>query len=161
MDLAYPSDLTVNGLQFADLAQRIKADLAQAGITVNLQGAPVATALQAYRNGTEQMGLWYWGPDYPDPNDYTVFTPGGEVALRAGWTTADDPSLAQAATQAASMSNPQQRATAFQQIQRQMNQSGPFYPLIEPAQVLASTSNLTGVDFNAVWTLDFSGVGSS
>lgn len=160
LNLAYPSDISVNGLQFADLAQRIKADLAQAGITVNLAGSPVATALDAFRNGQEQLGLWYWGPDYPDPNDYTVFVAGGEVALRAGWTQAMDPSLATAAAQASSESNAQQRASQFQAIQQKLNQTGPFFPLIAPAQVLATTSNMTNVAFNSVWTVDFAELGS-
>ena len=68
VSLAYPSDLQVNGLNFGDLAARIKQNLADVGITVNLAPAPTQTALDSYRNGKEQLGLWYWGPDYPDPS---------------------------------------------------------------------------------------------
>ena len=82
VDLEYPSDITSNGLSFGVLAQKVKSDLAKVGITVNLKGSPVATSLNTYRAGTEQLGLWYWGPDYPDPNDYLVFLPGPTVGLR-------------------------------------------------------------------------------
>ena len=93
LNLEYPSDITSNGLSFGVLAQKVKSDLAKVGITVNLAGSPVATSLNTYRAGTEQLGLWYWGPDYPDPNDYLVFLPGATVGLRAGWAAGADPVL--------------------------------------------------------------------
>jgi len=54
----------------------------------------------------------------------------------------------------------QQRATQFQQIQTQLNQVGPFFPLLQPGQVVVSTSNLTQTDFNPTWWLDVSKVGT-
>ncbi len=91
--MSYPSDLAVNGISFGDLAARVQQDLAQVGITVKLQGQSIQVALAGYRAGTEQMGLWYWGPDYPDPSDYLNFLPGELVGLRAGWAKGSDPSL--------------------------------------------------------------------
>ena len=81
--MSYPSDLSVNGISFGDLAARVQQDLAQVGITVKLQGQSIQVALDSYRAGTEQMGLWYWGPDYPDPSDYLNFMP-GELVGPAG-----------------------------------------------------------------------------
>ena len=74
-----------NGLDFGVLAQSVQSALAKVGITVNLKGSALTTSLATYRAGTEQIGLWYWGPDYPDPNDYLAFLPGATVGLRAGW----------------------------------------------------------------------------
>ena len=39
------------------------------------------------------LGIWAWKPDYPDPADYLVFTPGQLVALRVGWTKGSDPAV--------------------------------------------------------------------
>ena len=50
--LEYPSDLTINGVAFATLAQRVQANLRDAGVTVELSGAPVGTWLDKYRGGT-------------------------------------------------------------------------------------------------------------
>ena len=83
------------------LAQKIKSDLGKVGITAKLTGSPVATSLGTYRAGTEQLGLWYWGPDYPDPNDYLAFLPGATVGLRAGWPAGADPTLEALGTKAA------------------------------------------------------------
>jgi len=160
LNLGFPSDFTLNGLSFATLAQKIKSDLAQVGITVNLTGSPIATSLQEYRNGTEQLGLWEWGPDYPDPNDYLVFLPGQLVGKRAGWAAGANPTLESLGQKAGATVDNQQRATQFQQIQTQLNQVGPFFPLLQPGQVVVSTSNLTQTDFNPTWWLDVSKVGT-
>jgi peptide/nickel transport system substrate-binding protein len=58
LDVEFPSDITSNGLSFTTLAEKVKSDLDKVGITVNLKGSPVATSLNTYRAGTEQLGLW-------------------------------------------------------------------------------------------------------
>ena len=88
------------------MAQRIKSDLDKVGIDAELTGAPIATSLANYRAGTEELGLWYWGPDYPDPNDYQAFLPGQLVGLRAGWVAGDDPTIEALAKKAAQTVNP-------------------------------------------------------
>ncbi len=159
VDLSFPSDFTLNGLSFSTLAQKVQANLTEVGIKVNLTGSPISVALADYRAGKEQLGLWLWGPDYPDPNDYLVFLPGQLVGLRAGWAAGADPSLETLGTQAGSTTDIKQRGQLFQQIQSQLNTEGPFFPLIQPGQVVVATKGVTGADYNPTWTLDVSGVG--
>lgn len=159
VNLGFPSDFTLNGISFSTLAQKVQANLQAAGITVNLTGSPISTALADYRAGTEQLGLWLWGPDYPDPNDYLVFLPGQLVGLRAGWAKGADPSLEALGAQASSSTDNTARGQLFQQIQRQLNTDGPFFPLIQPGQVVAATKGVTGADYNPTWTIDPAGVG--
>lgn len=161
VDLEYPSDITLNGLSFQTLAERIKANLADVGITLNLKGGPVATSLANYRAGKEQMGLWYWGPDFPDPNDYLVFLPGGLVGKRAGWQAGSDPTIEQMGQQAGSTADDSKRTTLYQSIQTRMNQSGPFFPLLQPGQIVVGSKNLTNIEYNPSWLLDVTAVGGS
>jgi peptide/nickel transport system substrate-binding protein len=160
IDVEFPSDITGNGLSFTTLAEKVKSDLAKAGITVNLKGSPVATSLNTYRAGTEQLGLWYWGPDYPDPNDYLVFTPGQSVGLRAGWAAGMLPSLEKTAKKAAVATKPAVRTALFRQIGTAIDTKGPFFPLLQPGQVVASSKNLTNAPFNVLYWLDVAAVGS-
>lgn len=159
VNLGFPSDFTLNGISFSTLAQKVQANLQAAGIKVNLTGSPISVALADYRAGTEQLGLWLWGPDYPDPNDYLVFLPGQLVGLRAGWAAGADPSLEALGVQAASSTDNTARGQLFQQIQRQLNTDGPFFPLIQPGQVVVATKGVTGADYNPTWTIDPAGVG--
>jgi len=157
--LSFPSDLTLNGLEFPTLAQRIQSQLKAAGINVDLAPAPVATELDAYRNGTEKIGLWYWGPDYPDPSDYLVFTPGNVVGLRSGWAAGANPAISSLADKAAAGGSVAERKTQFQDLQKALNESGPFIPLLQPGNNIASASKVTGVVYNAVWTIDIAALG--
>lgn len=160
IELEFPSDFTSSGLSFGVIAQKVQADLAKIGIKVKLAGKPIATSLANYRAGTEQLGLWLWGPDYPDPNDYLVFLPGQLVGLRAGWAARSDPKLEALGRKAGSTSNPTVRGRLFKQLQVQLNQRGPFFPLFQPGQVVAASKNLTGVVYNAQFQIDVSAVGS-
>ncbi len=160
LNLEYPSDITLSGLSFSTLAEKIQADLEAVGITVNLDGSPVATSLDSYRGGTEQLGLWYWGPDYPDPNDYLAFTPGATVGLRAGWAAGADPTLSKLANKASDATKPTVRQSLFQQINKQIDTNSPFYPLIQPGQIVAGSKNLTNDPYNALYTLNVAAVGS-
>jgi peptide/nickel transport system substrate-binding protein len=160
LKIEFPSDITSNGLSFGVLAQKVKSDLEAAGIHVDLAGSPVATSLNTYRAGTEELGLWYWGPDYPDPNDYLVFLPGQTVGLRAGWAAGSYPALEKLGVKAGSTANPTVRASLYKQIGNQLNAKSPFYPLVQPGQVVASSKNLTKTTFNVVYWIDVTAVGS-
>jgi peptide/nickel transport system substrate-binding protein len=152
--LEYPSDLTINGVAFATLAQRVQANLREIGVSVNLSGAPTGTWLDKYRSGRMAFGLSLWGPDYPDPADYLAFMPGELVGLRVGWPNGADPTLERLATRARTTTSDRARAPIYQQIQRRLNTSGPYFPLIQPTQVFAATSDLRGAVFNALYQID-------
>jgi peptide/nickel transport system substrate-binding protein len=152
--LEYPSDITVNGLQFQPGAERLQANLKEVGITVNLSPAPVASSLANYRAGKEQVGYWLWGPDFPDPSDYLVFLPGRLVGLRAGWAAGADPAVEALGKQAETTVNDSTRATLYQQIQTELDQSGPIIPLFQPGQVIAASSSVHNLTSNPTWTID-------
>ena len=158
--LTYPSQLTINGISFATLAQKTKANLAEVGIEVTLVGKPVNAFLETYAAGKHEMSQSYWGPDYPDPNDYLVFTPGGLAANRVNWGAEDDPQLAALARRVQRMTNDAQRNRVFQQIGRLMNQRAPFFPLFQPAQAVVRSGNLTNVYLGVIWPLDVRAIGS-
>ena len=149
-----PSDLTINGVAFATLAQRVQANLQDVGLKVELAGAPVGTWLDKYRNGTMAFGLSLWGPDYPDPADYLAFMPGELVGTRVGWPKGSDPALERLAARARVTTSDAARAPIYRQIQQRLNQTGPYFPLIQPTQVFASTKDLRGAVFNPLYSID-------
>ena len=152
--LEYPSDLTINGVAFATLAQRVQANLQDIGVKVELAGAPVGTWLDKYRGGTMAFGLSLWGPDYPDPADYLAFMPGELVGVRVGWPKGGDAALERLAATARVTTNDRVRGPIYGAIQRRLNQSGPYFPLIQPTQVFVATSDLRGAVFNPLYSID-------
>jgi peptide/nickel transport system substrate-binding protein len=152
--LEYPSDLTINGVPFATLAQKVQSNLQAIGINVQLSGAPTGTWLTKYRGGTMAFGLSLWGPDYPDPADYLTFAPGQLVGLRVGWDKGAAPAIEKTANAAAVETDPAKRTADFQQFQKQLNASGPYFPLMQPTQVFVATSDLKNAVYNAVYSVD-------
>jgi peptide/nickel transport system substrate-binding protein len=152
--LNFPNDITVQGLSLQSVAESIQAQLKSVGITVQLAPAPVATELDAYRNGKEPMGLWYWGPDFPDPSNYLAFTPGDLVGLRAGWAAGADPTVTDLAAKAKAATG-DDRTAAYQALQKAQNASGPFVPLLQPAQNVVTAKSVKSVSLNPVWTIAF------
>jgi peptide/nickel transport system substrate-binding protein len=152
--LGYPSDLTINGVPFATLAQRVQSNLQAVGINVQLSGSPTGTWLTDYRSGKMAFGLSLWGPDYPDPADYLTFAPGDLVGLRVGWTKGASPAIEKTAAAAAVATDTKQRTTLFQKFQRQLNATGPYFPLMQPTQVFVATSDLKNAVYNAVYSVD-------
>ena len=158
--LAYPSDLTLNGLSFQTLAEKLQSQLAAAGIAIDLAPAPVATELDNYRNGKEQMGLWYWGPDFPDPSNYLAFAPGGLIGKRANWPATAAPEINAVATQAGATADTAQRDALYQQFQQGLNASGPFIPLVQPPSNVVTATSVTGATYNPIWTVDVGTIGA-
>jgi peptide/nickel transport system substrate-binding protein len=152
--LEYPSDLTINGVPFTSLAQKVQANLQSAGFNIALSGSPTSTWLTNYRSGKMAFGLSLWGPDYPDPADYLAFTPGNLVGLRAGWPKGSNSSIEALAAKALVTTASAARKTLYQQIQMQLNAQGPYFPLIQPTQVFVATADLKNAVYNAEYDVD-------
>jgi peptide/nickel transport system substrate-binding protein len=152
--LSYPSDLTINGVPFSTLAQRVQSNLQSIGMNVQLSGSPTSNWLTDYRSGKMAFGLSLWGPDYPDPADYLAFAPGNLVGLRAGWAKGAAAAIEKTAAKALVTAAGTKRKALYQEFQQQLNASGPYIPLIQPTQVFVATADLKNAVYNAVYSLD-------
>jgi peptide/nickel transport system substrate-binding protein len=156
--LEYPSDVTINGLSFATLAQKVQAQLQAAGFNVALAGSPIAVFQPKFRAGKVAFGLWTYSFAYPDPSNYVVFKPGGLVALHVGWRAGSDPAIEKLFAKALVATAPAARASLYRKIQLGLNARSPFVPLLQPAQVFAATTDLAGAVFSGAYLVDLTGV---
>ena len=153
--LSYP-DFTFNGVNLSTNAQKIQADLAAIGITVNLNPGEVQVSLEEYRNGQQGFAYWFWGPDKLDPVDFLEFLPGGKVATdRTKWT----PEMASAEildliAQAKVESDLATRTEIFNQLQDYAQEEGAFAPFNVPAVQTAFGSDIQGYVWHPQWSLD-------
>ena len=155
-------DYTINSTGLNEsLASKIKANLAEVGITANLNGQPSAIATPNYRGGKYQLGLAGWAPDFPDPNNYLAFMPDALVGKRAGWLKGAAPDIEALGAKAGSTADNSTRGQLFQQLQTLLNQSSPMLPLIQPGQSVVATKNLTNVTYSPVWYLDLASIGTN
>jgi peptide/nickel transport system substrate-binding protein len=152
--LQYPNDYPVGGVEFTPLAERVQAQLQDAGINIELAPAPFTTELDAYVNGTEGFSMWFWGPDYADSANFLPFAPGLKVGLRAGWTAEMNPEIAALAANAASETDPDARESVFTDFATAMQEDGPFVPLMIPGSNIATANTVDGAVYNSIWTMD-------
>ena len=154
VDLRYP-DFTFSGFNFATTAQKIQADLAEVGVTVNLKGSEVGVWLDEYRQGKQRFSLSLWGPDFRDPGNYLEFMPERKVGLRANWANANSDKTIQALRDKASVeTDPAERAKLFAAIQDYLQQNGPFAPVVQSGVQIGLNSALQGFVFNPQWVVD-------
>jgi peptide/nickel transport system substrate-binding protein len=155
----YSTDRIVSGIQASVLAQKIQQDLADVGITLEMNGLPHATALPLIAAGRAAISIGTWRADYPDASDFLpAFLPGGAVAKMAGWSGEADPAgraLAELGGRAAIQTDSRKRVELYREAQRRLADIGPYVPLFAPASPYAYRSNVQGVTFNSVWGLDF------
>jgi len=156
----FSNDVAISGVQLQVLAQSVQSQLKAVGINITLAPKPSATSLDSFRSGTFQAGLAYWGPDFPDPSDYLAFTPGQTVAKRAAWQPTSTGAAAVMPLVAAAKvaTGDDARAAAYQALQKQLNATGPFVPIVQPGQNVVAAAGLKGIDLNPVWTLDLARV---
>lgn len=152
--LQFPSDNPVGGVEFTPVAERVQAQLKNAGIAVELAPAPFASQIEPYVGGQEAFSMWYWGPDFADSSSFLPFGPGEKVGLRAGWEADADPEIAELVSTAANATSVEEREQAMREYATAMQEEGPFVPLIVPGINLASSATVTNVQNNTNWTLD-------
>ena len=90
-----------------------------------------------------------------------VFTPGELIGNHAGWPKGSDPAIEQLAAKALFTTAPTARKSLYQQLQLQLNERGPFFPLMQPAQVFVATADLRNAVFDAVYQVDVTQVSST
>lgn len=153
--LPYPTEFTTSGVDFDLLAQKVQADLAEAGIEVTLEPTELMTNLADYRAGTLGFTMWPWLPGAPDINDYLEFLPGGVVGTRAQWTEERaDPEILELRDQARAESDPAKRLEIWDQIQQYMVEKGPFVNLVQAGLQMGVRKNITGYVYNPFWWVD-------
>lgn len=149
------SDLDMEGVALTDLAQKVKDDLAQIGINVNLVTQAWAAGYgDSYRNGTLGFTVMYWGVDYSDPNVQLEFLPGASVGLRAGWTADMDPELAAMYQKTMEATDNDARIKALEEIQDAMYEHGPFIVIAQAPAHIAHNTRLEGVAIRDCVTID-------
>ncbi len=156
VELAYP-DFTFAGVNFGTFAQKVQADLNEAGFRVTLAPAEVQVALEAYRQGKEPFGLWLWLPDYRDPLDYVEFLPGGVVGKRLNWTDENaDPEILALRDQLKVAVDPELRVELFHKMQDYLMEKGPYAPILQPGIQIGLSNRIEGFAYNPQWRVDVS-----
>ena len=148
-------DLDMEGVALTDLAQKVKEDLGQIGINVNIVSQAWAAGYgDAYRDGTIPLTVMYWGTDYNDPNVQLEFLPGETVGLRAAWTAEMNPELNAKYEEAMAATDNDARIAVLEEIQDMMYEDGPFVFIAQAPAHIGFNNRLEGVAISDPYALD-------
>lgn len=155
ISLSYPV-FTFQGVNMETNAQKVAADLAEIGITVNLSPGELQVVLETYRNGLDAFSYWFWGPDFIDPVNYVEFLPGMKVGgTRAQWTDERaDQTILDLRDQALVETDPETRVELFHAIQDYLQQNGSFAPFLQPGVQTAFKSDIENYYWHPSWLVD-------
>lgn len=160
ISLLYPS-ITYRGVDLGTVAAAVQSEAAKAGITIELNPAPIASFLDQRRGGKVALSLSPQSLNYPvAASSIGDYMPGGGAAKLIGWTTENaDPATVAAATTALSTTDATAQAAAVQEWQRLMNAHSPYIPLAYNSGVVVATPDLKGAQYSpAGWQVSLAEV---
>jgi peptide/nickel transport system substrate-binding protein len=144
--LTYPGGLIFNGKSFDALAQKIKSDLAQIGITVTLDPTPYSAYSQRLYVGDFQMDFRPQVPKVLDASGFMAFAPGGQMAVYSHYTPAHAAKNVIALADKVKVAAGSKRNALMQQFQRALDASNPPYVyLFDSANIVAYSKTVKGL----------------
>lgn len=128
-----------------DVAAKMKEDLAQIKIDVDVKVLRNADILAVYRAQKHQMAIQRWGADYPDPDNLAKAFADFDSRVLA-WRNQWDHPVKAKVKQAVLERDPAKRAALYAEIQKTVLDEGPYAIFAYPLRLIAMRTNVKGVD---------------
>jgi peptide/nickel transport system substrate-binding protein len=157
INFVVPTGPAPGGIEWSIIAAKIQADVAQIGLTLNIQQLQQSELLNIYRAQDGQMVMINWGPDFPDPDgNATPFAnfDAQSLAWRNEW---NDPQAIELSKQAAIELDSDKRAELYGELVDYVMHNGPYIMLYQPTRVFAVRNDIQGFmyDPNDTPTISF------
>ena len=141
-----------------DIAAKMKEDLAQIGIEVDVKVLRNADILGVYRAQRHQMAIQRWGADYPDPDNLAKAFADFDSRVLAWRNQWDNPVKAKV-KQAVQERDAAKRAVLYTEIQKTVLDEGPYAIFAYPLRLIAMRTSVKGLDPSPLYeTYDLSNV---
>ncbi|MGN6579035.1 MAG: ABC transporter substrate-binding protein [Bordetella sp.] len=146
-----------NGYPYSDIAQAIQANLAQAGIQVELIPGDNKQTLAKYRARKHDIYIGEWSADYIDPHsnaqgfawnpDNSDNSPYKMLAWRNGWNI---PQLTKETDAALAEPSAQRRAQLYEIMQKQMLANSPFVIMFQRVSEVTMRPGVSGIEVGPI-----------
>ncbi len=152
--LSYDAGGVAEGVDTETLATKLKADIEQTGLKVELAPTDPTQRLTDYRASKLQFVIGTWGPDYADANDYaaTFGRTGQAPAKRVGYS---NPAVDALVDQAAKETDVAKRTDLYLQAEKMIIDDTPFIVLYQPVAQIVMKKAVTGYTYHPVILVDF------
>ena len=143
-----PAGTAPGGIEWSTIAAKLQSDVAQIGLTLNIQQLQQSELLNIYRAQGGEMVLINWSPDFPDPDgNATPFSnyDAKSLAWRNAW---NDPKAIEMSKAAAVELDPDKRAALYKDLVEYVLHNGPYAVLYQPTRLYGVRSNVEGFVFD-------------
>ncbi|MCK9169804.1 MAG: peptide ABC transporter substrate-binding protein, partial [Treponema sp.] len=141
-------DTTIQQNVAAVIKEEIESTLP--GFTLNLRVEPKKQRVKDMQDGTFQIGLTRWGPDYADPMTYLGMWVTNNSNNYGLWSNKAYDDLLEKCTTGEFSQKPDERWTAMKQAEKIMMDDAVIYPLYQQANATLIKSNVSGIEFHPV-----------
>ncbi len=143
-ELLVSTGICGGGVPCPDVAAKLQADMAKAGLRARIRAIANAELLATYRAQNHQMVLAGWSPDFPDPDGNA--TPWADYSARSlAWRNSyQDEVAAKLARQAALEADTNKRKALYKVLTERVLHQGPYVVLYQPAQPIALSGKVEG-----------------
>lgn len=155
LTISFGSDYTVGGQDMGLFAQKIQSDLEEIGMTVVLDGAPTQVSRTANQEGKLQAALWPFPPDFVDPSQFLIYSPGGLLAERIHWTPDEAPEIVALAETARVLPAGPEREAAYQDWARAVRATNRFISVVEVPQNLVTSKRVGNLNVDVAGNVSF------
>ncbi len=139
-----PTATAPGGVEWSTVAAKIQSDVAQIGLTLNIQQLQQSELLNIYRAQGGELVMINWGPDFPDPDgNVTPFAnyDAKSLAFRNDW---NDPKAIEMSKQAAIELDPAKRTELYAELVDYVMHNGPYIMLYQPTRIFGVRNNVEG-----------------
>lgn len=141
------------GLSWTTIGEKVKEDLAEINIDVEIETGEIGVVIEDYRGGNSPFLLMHWSPDYFDVNNQLAFVPDNIVGARANWEADGYDDLLDLAKQIQEETDESKRAEMSEEMQELMAEDSPYGFLIQHPITFAVSKDLEGVTYNDLFKL--------
>lgn len=158
--LTFSSGASLDGVQTETLAAKLKADIEQIGLKVDLVPQENQQRLADFRAAKLQMTFSGWTPDFADVHSYAepFGKTGSTAAKRVKYS---NPKVDDLLAQGLKESDPAKRSDIYLQIQQILIDEAPFLPLYQPTAQYVLKKTVTNYNYHPVYFVDYRQVGKT
>lgn len=120
------------------------------GVKVNLRVEPKKQRVQDMQDGTFQLGLTRWGPDYADPMTYLGMWVTDNANNYGFWSNKNYDDLIAKCVTGEFAQKPAERWSTLKAAERYVMQDAVIFPIYQQSNALMVKSNVKGIEYHAV-----------
>ncbi len=153
LDVIFPT-FNVYGVDFSTMFQKLKIDLAEVGIDLNLQPSEASVWADAAFSGGIPLTAIYFAPDHTDPIQYVQYFGMVPNSFWGGLIGVENPTEVELMQQALETADTDARAAIFEKLANEMIAENYIIPMVNPDLFLAYNEQLHNVHYSACCNIE-------